>query len=162
MRKVALLAALLLPAFMVSASPALAHSSAGGPAQEQVGARGGLDCNGYSPLQKTFRHLLCTEVASNSEYGFIDNGHYVGHDEPDLGFYSNTPGSGNSMSYQMVLPADPAGPASGTFAGPVHEFLLTGCVDRGFGIGRRPGPRRSLTSGKPSARLDFIPRKGSG
>ena len=64
MRKVALLAALLLPAFMVSASPALAHSSAGGPTQERVSTRGGLDCNGFSPLQTTFRHLLCTEIAS--------------------------------------------------------------------------------------------------
>jgi hypothetical protein len=71
---------------MVSAAPAVAHGSAGGPAQEHVNARGGLDCNGYSPLQKTFRHLLCTEIASNSEYGFLDNGKYVGHDEPDLGF----------------------------------------------------------------------------
>ncbi|HYX61267.1 MAG TPA: hypothetical protein VE888_19925, partial [Streptosporangiaceae bacterium] len=106
----------------------MAHSSAGGPAQEHVNARGGLDCNGFSPLQKTFRHLMCTEVASNSEYGFLDNGHYVGHDEPDLGFYSNTPGSGNSMSYQMVLPKDPAGPASGTFSGPVHEFQLTPAI----------------------------------
>ena len=99
MRKAALFGALILPALMVSASPALAHSSAGGPAQEHVNARGGLDCNGFSPLQKTFRHLMCTEIASNSEYGFLDNGHYVGHDEPDLGFFSNTPGSGNSMSY---------------------------------------------------------------
>ena len=128
MRKAALFGALILPALMVSASPAMAHSSAGGPVQEHVNARGGLDCNGFSPLQKTFRHLMCTEIASNSEYGFLDNGHYVGHDEPDLGFFSNTPGSGNSMSYQMVLPKDPAGPASGTFSGPVHEFQLTPAI----------------------------------
>ena len=128
MRKAALFGALILPALMVSASPAIAHSSAGGPAQEHVNTRGGLDCNGFSPLQKTFRHLMCTEIASNSEYGFLDNGHYVGHDEPDLGFFSNTPGSGNSMSYQMVLPKDPAGPASGTFSGPVHEFQLTPAI----------------------------------
>ena len=125
MRRIALFSALVLAVFTVGAAPAAAGSSATGPVQEHVNARGGLDCNGYSPLQKTFRHLLCTEVASNSEYGFLDNGHYVGHDEPDLGFYSNTPGSGNSMTYQMVLPKDPAGPASGTFAGPVHQFQLT-------------------------------------
>jgi hypothetical protein len=128
MRKAALFGALILPALMVSASPALAHSSGGSPVQEHVSARGGLDCNGFSPLQKTFRHMMCTEIASNSEYGFLDNGHYVGHDEPDLGFFSNTPGSGNSMSYQMVLPKDPAGPASGTFSGPVHEFQLTPAI----------------------------------
>ena len=28
----------------------------------------------------------------------------------------------------MVLPTDPAGPASGTFAGPVHEFQLTPAI----------------------------------
>src|SRR5215472_10784656 len=122
MRKVALFAALTLPVLMITASPAVANGLSSGPAQAQVNAQGGLDCNGFSPLQTTFRHLLCTEIASNSEYGFLDNGHYVGHDEPDLGFYSNTPGSGNSMSYQMVLPTDPARPASGTFAGPVHYF----------------------------------------
>jgi hypothetical protein len=128
MRRVALFSALLLAVFMVSAAPAAAVSSPAGPFQEHVNARGGLDCNGFSPLQKTFRHMMCTEIASNSEYGFLDNGHYIGHDEPDLGFYSNRPGSGNSMSYQMVLPTDPAGPASGTFSGPVHEFQPTPAI----------------------------------
>jgi len=128
MRKAALFAALTLPALMLTAAPAVAHTLTNAPAQEQVSTRGGLDCNGYSPLQTTFRHLLCTEVASNSEYGFLDNGHYVGHDEPDLGFYSNTPGSGNSMTYQMVLPTDPAAPPSGSFSGPVDEYQLTPAI----------------------------------
>ena len=66
MRKAALFGALILPALMVSASPAIAHTSAGGPAQEHVNARGGLDCNGFSPLQKTFRHLMCTEIGRAS------------------------------------------------------------------------------------------------
>ena len=119
---------LTLAALTAGALPAAAHSSAGGAVQEHVNARGGLDCNGFSPLQKTFAHLMCTEIASNSEYGFEDNDHYVGHDEPDLGFYSNKPGSGNSMSYRMVLPKDPAAPASGSFSGPVHTFQLTPAI----------------------------------
>jgi hypothetical protein len=41
-----------------------------------------LDCNGFSPLQTTFRQLWCPEIAANDENGFEDNGHYVGHDEP--------------------------------------------------------------------------------
>jgi hypothetical protein len=125
MRRIALFSALTLAALTVGALPAAAHGSAAGPVQEHVNARGGLDCNGFSPLQKTFAHLMCTEIASNSEYGFEDNGHYVGHDEPDLGFFSHKPGSGNSMSYQMVLPKDPAAPASGKFSGPVHYFQLS-------------------------------------
>jgi len=128
MRKVALFGALILTPLIVGVSPAVAHSSAAGPLQQHVNAKGGLDCNGFSPLQTTFRHLLCTEVASNSEYGFLDNGHYVGHDEPDLGFYSNVPGSGNSMTYTMILPTDPKAPPSGSFSGPVHEFQLTPAV----------------------------------
>jgi len=33
--------------------------------------------------------------------------HYVGHDEPSLLFYSNTPGSGNQMQYTVTLPHEP-------------------------------------------------------
>ena len=49
---------------------------------------------------------MCAEVA-NSDKVF---GHYVGHDEPASIFYSNQPGAGNHMSYNIVLPKDP--PAS--------------------------------------------------
>jgi hypothetical protein len=45
----------------------------------------------------------CTEV-QNPEKAF---GWYVGHDEPATLFYSNTPGSGNQMQYNLTLPSDP-------------------------------------------------------
>ena len=32
---------------------------------------------------------------------------YIGHDEPATLFYSNTPGSGNDVTYQLKLPTDP-------------------------------------------------------
>src|SRR5207248_2961208 len=99
-----LLGALQAP---VHAAPAAAPNS-----------KGGLDCNGFSPVQKTFRHLWCTEIAANDENGFEDNGHYVGHDEPDIGFFSNKHGSGNSMSYRMILPKDPKAPPRPSFSGP--------------------------------------------
>jgi hypothetical protein len=98
------------------------------PAAAHVNPFGGLDCNGFSPLQKTFRHLLCTEIAANDEHGFEDNGHYVGHDEPDLGFFSKKHGSGNSMSYRMILPKDPKAPPKASFSGPTHEFQLTPAI----------------------------------
>src|SRR5579864_123388 len=47
--------------------------------------------------------FICTEVR-NSESVF---GHYVGHDEPSVLFYSNTAGSGNQMAYKGVLPKEP-------------------------------------------------------
>src|SRR5690348_17029343 len=48
--------------------------------------------------------LRCPEL-KDSETAF---GHYVGHDEPGTIFYSNAPGSGNHMRYQLTLPSDPS------------------------------------------------------
>src|SRR5215470_15669605 len=47
---------------------------------------------------------MCTEVANSDEVF----GHYVGHDEPSLAFYSHKPGSGNHMSYNITLPKEPS------------------------------------------------------
>jgi hypothetical protein len=47
--------------------------------------------------------MLCAEL-TESEEAF---GHYVGHDEPEINFYSTQPGSGNSMQYSFTLPKDP-------------------------------------------------------
>ena len=47
--------------------------------------------------------ILCAEQRENpggSEY-------YVGHDEPSLLFYSNTPGAGFNNVYRIRLPKDP-------------------------------------------------------
>jgi len=128
MRKVALFAALILAVGLAGALPAAARSTAAHPVQQHVNAKGGLDCNGFSPLQKTFRFLDCTEIAANDDEGFLDNGHYIGHDEPDLGFYSNRHGSGNSMTYRLVLPRDPKTPPSATPGGTTHMFQLTPAI----------------------------------
>ncbi len=45
----------------------------------------------------------CTDLATHKNY----EGKYVGHDEPALLFYSNVPGSGNSMVVHLTLPTDP-------------------------------------------------------
>ena len=42
-------------------------------------------------------------VTSNSVFG-----HYVGHDEPSVLFYSNKSGSGNEMQYSGSLPVEPS------------------------------------------------------
>ena len=53
---------------------------------------------------------LCTDVAESDE-AF---GTYVGHDEPSNLFYSNIPGSGNQMQWQLTLPTDPADEVGGS------------------------------------------------
>jgi hypothetical protein len=72
-----------------------------------------LDCNGWSHAYKTVKKLagdLCTDpikVVNGKGSRFVDNGWYVGHDEPSVKFISHQPGSGNTMTYFMKLPVDP-------------------------------------------------------
>src|ERR1051326_3485006 len=58
-----------------------------------------IDCGEPGGLQS-----LCTEVQDPTVFG--DS--YVGHDEPSTLFYSNVPGSGNRMRYDLTLPKDPS------------------------------------------------------
>jgi hypothetical protein len=51
--------------------------------------------------------MMCTEVYDSE--AVFGKGNYVGHDEPSALFYSNRPGSGNSMQYRITVPTDPAG-----------------------------------------------------
>ncbi len=127
MRRIALFSSLILALVAIGAGPA-AGDAASARAAWQPNARGGLDCNGFSPVQQTFRHMWCTEIAANDDEGFVDNGNYVGHDEPDIGFYSGKHGSGNSMRYRLVLPKDPKKPPAASFSGPTHEFQLTPAI----------------------------------
>jgi hypothetical protein len=74
---------------------------------------GELDCNGFSSVQKSVRPALCTDIsgAIKGAWGgrYYDNGNYIGHDEPDATFLSNTPGSGNNVTWTEILGRDPAG-----------------------------------------------------
>ncbi len=73
-----------------------------------------LDCNGYSRSYQSVRPAmkeLCTDPYQANTWGgyrFVDNGHYVGHDEPSIKFISNAPGTGHNMTYVMQLAKDPA------------------------------------------------------
>lgn len=58
---------------------------------------------------------------------------YIGHDEPGTLFYSSQPGSGNNVSYQMVLPKDPPtlprqDGSGGTFGFQLHPAFWLGMV----------------------------------
>ena len=77
---------------------------------------GGLDCNGYSQIQKPLRPLeVCADF--RSEYGTrgLDNRHYVGHDEPSVGFNSTAPHSGNKLQWEITLPKERPLPATQSF-----------------------------------------------
>lgn len=91
-------------------------------------ARGELDCNGFSPVQKPLRGTFnCTDIrgipgkgnANSWDGRFYDNGHYIGHDEPDTAFLSNAPGSGNNVNWSLTLGKDPK--AAPTDAKPGHD-----------------------------------------
>lgn len=91
--------------------------------------RPNIDCNTYaapSPLGsvRTGLGALCTDPfqpeRNDSGYRALDNGHYVGHDEPSVKFISTAPHTGNDMTYDMKLAADPA--ATPTPSGSVSDY----------------------------------------
>ncbi len=133
------LAALLSLAFAgVAAAKTTARSTHRAKAARVLKPRkyGGLDCNGYSRIQKaTRRFAVCADVQGvkgvhnrNTWNGrFIDNGHYIGHDEPDMTFFSNRPGSGNDVTWTETLGTDPSAPPTVSTPGKdvTHQFELT-------------------------------------
>ncbi len=65
--------------------------------------------------------INCSEVwDSEAVFG---EGKYIGHDEPSTLFYSNAPGSGNQMRYQLTLPKDPS-PSAPLSPGKSFNFEL--------------------------------------
>ena len=109
---------LSLVGFTLSTAPATAQRS------WHPKGTGLLDCNGFSPVQHVLKHLQCAEIAANEEDGFEDNGHYVGHDEADIGWFSTRAGSSTKARWQVKLPVDPPGAPSTSFGGPVADFQL--------------------------------------
>ncbi len=104
---------------------ALSLSAASAEPSWHAKGTGLLDCNGHSPVQRVVKQLQCAEIAANEDDGFEDNGHYVGHDEADIGWFSTQPGSSTRARWNVTLPVDPPGPASTSFSGPVADFQLT-------------------------------------
>jgi hypothetical protein len=98
-------------ATMAAATTAKTLAAAGSVAPKPVNE---LDCNGWSAKYQTVRQLagdLCTDpikVLGGKGSRFVDNGWYIGHDEPSVKFISGAPGSGNTMTYLTKVPVDPA------------------------------------------------------
>src|SRR5579872_3266346 len=97
---------------------------------------GGLDCNGYSKVQKPLRPQdTCTDFFSEYGRGY-DNGHYVGHDEPSIGFFSNVPHSGHNVQWQITLPRERPLPATQSFENYVaFWFAMALCDPNSFPAG---------------------------
>jgi len=116
--------------FVVGACVASGSASAdpGGVSPNPIGA---LDCNGFSPIQKTVKPtMVCTDprsIENGQGARFEDNEHYIGHDEPSTRFLSDVPGSANDVTWTETLPVDPAAPP--TVANPgsdvTHWFELS-------------------------------------
>jgi hypothetical protein len=51
-------------------------------------------------------------------------GHYIGHDEPSVGFESNRPGSGNDVTYTVKLPRNPKTLPNQSATGGTWDFQL--------------------------------------
>ena len=120
--------ALLFGIAWTSGVPAAASTTApsSSSAKYVPNARGELDCNGWSKAQKPVRAFNCTDIrgstkktANTWDGRFYDNGHYIGHDEPDAAFLSNTAGSGNNVNWTITLGRDPK--AAATVADPGHD-----------------------------------------
>jgi hypothetical protein len=99
-----------------SASPPASSAKAPSPSQHMS-----IKCE-YS--------TLCPDVNDSAVFG---DDEYVGHDEPSLLMYSNTPGSGNRMRYNVTLPKDPT-PANPTQPGKSYNFELNGALWFGMAL----------------------------
>jgi len=105
-------------------------------AADTVRRFGELDCNNDSPVQHAIRPTMnCTDIRgfanldnANTWGGrFYDNGIYIGHDEPDMTFFSNRAGTGDSVTWSETLPRDPSAAPTVTHPGAdvTHWFELT-------------------------------------
>ena len=80
-----------------------------------------VNMNRHMHINCSTAAAMCAEVANSDEVF----GHYVGHDEPSLAFYSHKAGSGNHMSYNVTLPVEP--PASNpNNVNKAYSFELSG------------------------------------
>ena len=126
------LSQLVIAILMVaSAGAPMAPGAMASTAHPLFAAKGSLDCNGFSSIQQSVKaHDLCTDFHTTEGRG-EDNGHYVGHDEPTIGFYSNTPNSGSNMQWELTLPRERPLPATQTFENQAAFWLSLALCDPG-------------------------------
>jgi hypothetical protein len=115
----------------------LLMSPASSRAQSQFPPVGSLDCNGFSKIQKPLRLVdVCTDLRGLNGRRAYDNGHYIGHDEPSVGFYSHALNSGHNMQWEVTLPVERPLPATQSFENYIaFWFGLALCDPGSFPIG---------------------------
>lgn len=124
---------------------------------------GGLDCNGHSQIQKALRPQdSCTDF--RGEYGKrgYDNGYYIGHDEPSIGFISTAPHSGNNVQWEITLPRERPLPATQSFENFIAFWFAMALCDPNSGFVRGPCvPDSDLnnpnTAGSAFLEMQFYP-----
>jgi hypothetical protein len=106
--------ALAVPALTTTASAATGAAARPRPVLHEAAhgvtpnAMGELDCNGFSPIQRSVKlDLACADPRGSDGGRFLDHGHYIGHDEPSMRFLSTRRGSGNNFTITENLPRDP-------------------------------------------------------
>jgi hypothetical protein len=100
-------------------------------AAAQFPPKGSLDCNGLSAIQKPLRaHDTCADFRTDEGRG-EDNGVYIGHDEPSIGFYSNAPDSGSNMQWEITLRRERPLPATQTFENQITFWFGLALCDPG-------------------------------
>lgn len=102
------------------------------PAAIAAAANGGpVNPNSHKPgVPCPSNSASCADIAPHLQE-FI--GHYSGHDEPAIAFYSNRPGAGNNISTVLTLPTDPPtlpqqDGSGGTFNFQLHSAFWFGMV----------------------------------
>jgi hypothetical protein len=124
--------------FLVGAALSLLMFSPASPSQS-FNPVGGLDCNGHSQIQKPLRpHDSCTDF--RGEYGKrgYDNGYYIGHDEPSIGFISTVRHSGNNVQWEFTLPRERRLPATQSFENFITFWFAMALCDPNSGFVRGP------------------------
>jgi hypothetical protein len=88
----------------------------------QGGSRGMIFLPAFARNQRNcdWWPTLCADVWNHKNY----QGYYTGHDEPALGFYSTTPGSGNNVTFLVTLPTEPLDPVAQDGRGGTDDFQL--------------------------------------
>ncbi len=132
-RIIAIGAALLLVVSLAVSFMLTAHLTYASPTTFHAASHGGMDCNGFSASgQKPFRTFdVCTDPKGADNGRFLDNGHYIGHDEPATQFYSQVPGSGNNVQYTLSLPKERPLPAAQTFENQIAFWFSMALCDPG-------------------------------
>ena len=111
--RLGVLLGILAIGLLILAGSGSGRSARGTATEAAPNATNELDCNGWSteyrPVKQAMQ-MLCTDpiaIKNGKATRFIDNGWYVGHDEPSVKFESSAPGTGNHMTYYMQLAVDP-------------------------------------------------------